>query len=193
MSWERRTIVQLRDRFRDLVHPLGILELRVSKATVKLRYIDPEGLGRRGAFRVHPRLPALQIWPDEDEGYEFIRSMARSDEAIIRQIEHIKRVRDAEESLMRARAKGEPPRREDWQVAQEARIQRTKQMQPMDEDVEGRIVMLKEIEDAVRIGRDDILRRSRTLPREPIEVRLDPKAPVRFRQKIQIRLFVQFE
>lgn len=192
VSWESRAIVQLRERFRDLIHPLSSLEIRVSWAMVRAKYIDTEGLGRKGAFRVHPRLPALQIWPDLEDGYAFVQSMVEMDEDIIEQIERTKRVRDAREALMAARSRGEPPRREDWLAAQEADALPIRARRPTEDETKGRIVMLREIEDAVRMWRSEIIQRQRAFPAEPVEIRLDPKAPIHLMRRIQILLVVQY-
>lgn len=193
MSWEKSAIIKLRERFRDLVHPLSNLKIRVSGATVRMKYIDTEGLGRKGAFRIHPRLPALQIWSDLEDGYAFIQSLVKMDEDIIEQIERIKRVRNAREALMAARSRGEPPRREDWLVAQEGDALSIRARRPTEDETSGRLVMLRDIEDAVRMGRSEMIQRRRVLPTEPFEIRLDPKAPIHTIMRIQIILVVHFK
>lgn len=192
MSREKSTIRSLRERYRDLVHPLSRLELKLSGATIRVEYIDAEGLGRKGVFRLHPRLPALQIWPDMETAYEYIRSLVRADETIIRSIEQLRRVREAEEAVMKARSRGKPPRREDWQIIQEARAQPIKLRPGIVDRAVRNLVTFREIEQAVAIRRDEILQRRRALPKEPIDVRLRPDAPIQLRSRISIRLIVRF-
>jgi hypothetical protein len=193
VSWKRSLIISLRQRYRDLIHPLSSLELELSGATVRAEYVDAEGLDRKGAFRVHPSLPTLQLWPDMEAAYEHIRSLARSDEAIIRNIEQLRRVREAEEAVTKARSRGKPPRREDWEVIQEARAQPIRLRTAPVEGEESSLVTLQEIGQAVASRRADILQRSGVLPKEPVRVPLRPDAPVRLRSKISIRLIVQFD
>jgi len=57
-------IAHLRDRYRDIIHPLDRLEIAFPRANVRIEYVDRGNEGKKGAFRVHPRLPVLQIWPD---------------------------------------------------------------------------------------------------------------------------------
>lgn len=105
-------IAQLRERYGDVVHPLYLLEIALPRAKVRMEYVDRSGKGRRGAFRVHPRLPALQIWPDVETGRRLLRAMAGVEEDIMRRIHMRERLRDAKEEIVRAHSRGEPPRRE---------------------------------------------------------------------------------
>jgi len=193
LSREKTTIRSLRERYRDLVHPLSNLELRASGAMVRAEYIDAERLGRRGAFRLHPRLPAIQIWPDAETAYNYIRSLTQTDEEIVRGIDQLRRVREAEEAVMRARSRGEPPNRRDWQIIQEARARPMRLRPPVEEGSSGSVVTLREIEHAVAVRRAEILQRRRALPKEPVEVRLRPGAPARLMSGVSIRLMVQFD
>jgi hypothetical protein len=193
LSREKTTIRSLRDRYKDLVHSLSNLEIRVSGATVRAEFIDTERLGRKGAFRLHPRLPAIQIWPDMETAYKYIRSFTQTDEDIVKGIEHLRRVREAEEAVTRARSRGEPPSRRDWQIIQEARAQPMRLRPSIEEGSLGSVITLREIEHAVTVGRTDILQKHRALPREPVEVRLRPGAPTRLRLGVSIRLMVQFD
>lgn len=187
------TIRSLRDRYRDLVHPLSNLEIKVSGATVRAEYVDAEKLGRKGAFRLHPRLPAIQIWPDMETAYKYIRSLTQTEEDIVKGIEQIKRVKEAEEAVTRARSRGEPPSRKDWQIIQEARAQSMRLRPSIVEGSLSSVITLKEIEQTVTVGRADILQKHRALPKEFVEVRLRPSAPARLRLGVSIRLMVQFD
>jgi hypothetical protein len=84
-----------------------------------------------------------------EAAYEHIRSLARSDEAIIRSIEQLRRVREAEEAVTKARLRDKPPRREDWEVIQEARAQPIRLRTAPVEGEESGLVTLQEIVQAV--------------------------------------------
>ncbi len=193
MSSEKTTMVSLRGRYGDRVHPLSVLEIRLQGVMVRAEYIDTDGFGRRGVFRLHPRLPALQIWPNLDTANEYLRSLSQADEKIIRSIEQLRRVREAEEALVKARSRGEPPRREDWLVAQEARTPPIKSGLSREKETTGGMVTLKEIDQAVASSKVEILRKQRALPREPVKVQLKPGTPIQLKSRASILLVVQFE
>lgn len=116
MSWDKTTIRSVNERYRDLFHPLSNQELRASFATVRAEYVDAEGLSRRGAFRLQPRLPAIQIWRYAETAYNYIRSMTQMDEEIVKGIDQLRQVREAKEAVAGARSRGELLSRRDWQI-----------------------------------------------------------------------------
>lgn len=193
LSLEKSTMMSLRGRYSDRAHPLSVLEIKLPGLIVRAEYIDTDGSGRKGVFRLHPRLPALQIWPDMDTANEYLRSLTQADEKIIRSIEQLRRFREAEEALIKARSRGEPPRREDWLVVQEARATPIRSRLSRDEETTGGLVTLKEIGQAVAAGKAEVLRKHRVLPKEPVKVQLKPGTPFQLKSRASILLVVQFE
>ena len=185
-------IDQLRGRYGDVIHPLDNLEIDLQTAKVRLEYIDRSGAGRRGAFRVHPRLPVLQIWPNVEIGLELIRAMEEVEEEIVQRIRLQERLRDAKEEIVRSRSRGEAPRQEDWSFVQESRIPPPRTDRRLDRGLEGRTITLKDIERAVAMERQELLKRRRVLPDGAAEIRLDAGAPVKLRPLIEIKLLVEF-
>ncbi|UCH57650.1 MAG: hypothetical protein JSV18_01660 [Candidatus Bathyarchaeota archaeon] len=185
-------IIQLRERYRDLVHPLSRLEIFFPGAKVRLEYLDLSRQDKKGAFRVHPRLPALQIWPDMESGERLLRSMGRTEEEFLNRIRIQEQLREAREAIMQARARGRPPSQEDWKLVQETRLRPLKPGRSSNTELEGRVLKLKEIESAVVQERRDLLRMRGVLPTEAVEIPLKPDAPTMLRPSIQVKLRVQF-
>lgn len=186
-------IAQLRDRYRDSVHSLNRLEITFPTAKVRMEYIDRSHSGKKGAFRVHPRLPALQIWPDVEEGQRLLRAYARVENEIIQRIQLQERLRDAKEAIAKARSNGVPPRTDDWKLVQETQIPPIRNGRSVDRRLEGRTITLSEIEQAITRTRRELLRNRRPLPREPVEIRLKSGVPVKLRPSIGVRLRVTYE
>ena len=64
--------------------------------------------------------------------------------------------------------------------------------QPIDRDLEGRTIVLKDVELAIARERREILRGRRTLPKEAVGIRLKSGAPVKIRPLIEVRLLARF-
>jgi len=185
-------IAHLRDRYRDIVHPLDRLEIAFPRAKVRMEYVDRGNEGKKGAFRVHPRLPVLQIWPDIETGRRLLRDMASVEGEIVQRIHMQERLRDAKEAIVMSRARGEPPRRDDWRLVQESQIPPLMNSRRVDRDLEGRTIILKDIERSITSERRELLRRRRILPKEAVEIRLKSDVPVKLKPTIEVRLWVQF-
>jgi len=185
-------IAQLRERYRDIIHTLDRLEIAIPMAKVRMEYIDRSGRGRRGAFRVHPRLPALQIWPDVATGRRFLRVMAGVEKEIVQRIQLQERLRDAKREIARARSRGVPPRPENWRLVQESQIPPLRAGQPIERELEGRTIVMKDIEQIITRERRELLRRYRALPKTAVNIRFDAGAPVKLRHPIELRLWVRF-
>ena len=184
-------IAQLRERYRDIIHTLDRLEIALPLAKVRMEYIDRSGRGRRGAFRVHPRLPALQVWPDVATGRRFLRVMAGVEEEIIQRIQLQERLRDAKREVARARSSGAPPRPEDWRLVL-SQIPPLRAGQPVERELEGRTIVLKDIEQIIARERRELHKRHRALPKAAVDIRFDAGAPVKLRHPIELRLWVRF-
>jgi hypothetical protein len=184
-------IAQLRERYRDIIHTLGRLEIALPMTKVRIEYIDRSGRGRRGAFRVHPRLPALQVWPDVATGRRFLRIMAGVEEEIVQRIQLQERLRDAKRQVARARSRGAPPRPEDWRLVQ-SQIPPLRAGQPVERELEGRTIVMKDIEQIITRERRELLKKRRALPKAAVDIRFDAGAPVKLRHPIELRLWVRF-
>jgi hypothetical protein len=100
--------------------PLDRLEIAFPRAKVRMEYIDRGNEGNKRAFRVHLRLSILQIRPDIETRRRLLRAMAGVEEDIMQRIHMQERLRDVKEAIVRSRARGEPPRRDDWRLVQES-------------------------------------------------------------------------
>ncbi len=58
-----------------------------------MEYVDRGNEGKKGAFRVHPRLPVLQIWPDIETGRRLLMDMASVEGEIMQRIQLQERLR----------------------------------------------------------------------------------------------------
>jgi len=92
-------IAHLRDRYRDIVHLLDRLEIAFPRVKVRMEYVDRGNEGKKGAFRVHPRLPVLQIWPDIESGRRLLRVMPSVEGEIIQRIHMQERLREPKKRL----------------------------------------------------------------------------------------------
>jgi len=190
---ERALIADLRARFSDAVHPLSQFDLRTAGATVRLEYSDSEGRGRRGAFRVHPRLPSLQVWPDMSNGQRFMSSRDEHEERLRGRVDRYERIQRAKEAVAEARYRGTTPRQEDWEAAREAISPSIRAARAPEEADEGRTVRIREILGAVEQERRALMDREGALPTSPVRVRLKGEAPVKLRASVPINLVIAFE
>jgi hypothetical protein len=190
---ERALIADLRARFRDAVHPLSQFELRSGSATVRLEYSDNEGRGRKGAFRVHPRLPALQVWPDASDGQRFLRAMGEHEERIRDRVDRYERIQRAKEAVAVARYRGTTPRQEDWETARGAMSPSRRAARTQEEADEGRTVRISEILGAMEQERRMLIDRDGALPLDPVRVRLKGEAPLKLRASVPINLAISYD
>jgi hypothetical protein len=190
---ERALIADLRARFRDAVNPLSQFELRTVGATVRLEYSDSEGRGRRGAFRVHPRLPALQVWPDMSDGQRFMSARGEHEERVRGRVDRYERIQRAKEAVAEARYRGTTPLQEDWETAREAMSPSIRTARAPEEAGEGRTVRISEILGATEQERRMLMDRDGVLPPKPVRVRLKGEAPVKLRASVPINLVITFE
>ncbi len=124
MSWEKVSIHQLRDRFNDIVLPLKRFELLLDTIQIGMMITSGEG-----AFRVHPRLPAIQVWPSMKEGYEYMKKMKSTESKIIQDMKSLSKVRAAKDAVHRARQEGRAPRSEDLKLS-DIRVDRREKLSP---------------------------------------------------------------
>ena len=118
--------------------------------------------------------------------------MASVEGEIVQRIHMQERLRDAKEAIVRSRARGEPPRRDDWRLVQESQIPPLRNNRRVDRALEGRTIVLKDIEQSIARERRELLRKRRILPKEAVEIRLRSGVPVKPRPTIEVRLWVRF-
>ena len=70
-----------------------------------------------GAFRVHPRLPAIHVWSSMKDGYEYIKALNSAEGKQIEDMKKLTKIRTAKETVHRARLEGRTPRSEDRELA----------------------------------------------------------------------------
>jgi len=62
----------------------------------------------------------------------------------------------------------------------------------VDRNLEGRTIVLKDIERSITSEKRKLLRRRRILPKEAVEIWLKLGVPVKLKPTIEVRLWVQF-
>lgn len=62
----------------------------------------------------------------------------------------------------------------------------------VDRNLEGRTIVLKDIERSITSEKRKLLRRRRILPKEAVEIWLKFGVPVKLKPTIEVRLWVQF-
>lgn len=183
-------INQLRDTYGDRVHPLGRLEINLPLARVRMTLRDRNDEELEGAYRIHPRMPSIEVWPDVKTAEESMVIRNKREDSIVDRIDLQDKLRAAKEAVMEARLRGEPPKQEDVDFIDGARLRptfpgKTITIQP------SRIITLKEIEEAVNSARR-ISGESNRSRYKPLEIPLRHGAPVRIMSSIPVILVVEF-
>jgi hypothetical protein len=117
--------------------------------------------------------------------------MAGVEEEIVQRIQLQERLRDAKRQVARARSRGAPPRPEDWRLVQ-SQIPPLRAGQPVERELEGRTIVMKDIEQIITRERRELLKKRRALPKAAVDIRFDAGAPVKLRHPIELRLWVRF-
>ena len=176
LSWEKSSINQLRRKFSDSVTPLKRLELSLENINIGLRITSGEG-----AFRVHPRLPMIQIWSSMKEGYEYVKALNSAEGRHIQDMKKISKIRTVKETMYRARLEGRTPRMKDRELAN-TRIDRREKASLQHQAYE---VNLKEIYSTVM----NIRKRMYSQPE--LVVPLGGNRPVQISKRLPIRLVLK--
>jgi len=183
-------ITHLRDTYGDRVHPLGRLEINLPKAQVRITLRDRNDVELEGAYRIHPRLPSIEVWPDVKTAVESMAIRNRREDSIVDRIDLQNKLRAAKEAVMDARLRGEPPRQEDVDFIDGARLRPTFPGKSVI-DQPSRIITLKEIEEAIVSARRITGAYTRT-SHKPFEIPLSYGAPARIMSTIPVILVVEF-
>jgi len=176
MSWEKVLILQLRNRFNDVVLPMKHFELLLDTIQIGMMITSGEG-----AFRIHPRIPAIQVWSSMQEGYEYMKKMNTIESKLIQDMKSLSKVRAAKDAVYRARQEGRAPRNEDLKLS-DIRINRRKKLTPQISVYE---VSLREIFSTV--SKHGVGLQSQT----ELIIPLGDNRPVRISKRLPIRLVLK--
>jgi hypothetical protein len=182
-SWERDTVDRLRQRFSDLVHPLRRLELGLEDVSIKFMLGEEQG-----AFRVHPRIPALQIWSTVKEGNSYLKALSKSNATYRSDVNRVSEVKAAREALLKARKQGVAPKAGDVEIAGRD-SSRVRKSSGVLQDRNLMEVKLAEIATSVR----DVRQRRRVDQESPMVVPLRSWAPVRLARSVPLKLVLYFQ
>ena len=183
-------ITHLRDAYGDRVHPLVRLKINLPQALVRMKLRDQNDREKEGAFRIHPRHPSIEIWPDMKTARDSMEIRDRREDAIIDRIDLQNKLKAAKEAVMEARLRGEPPRQEDIDFIDGARLRPTFLGKSVTNQP-GRIISIKEIEEAIVSARQMTEAKPR-INNKPFEISLRKEAPIRIMSSIPIILVVEF-
>ena len=176
MSWEKSSVIQLRRKFSDSVTPLKRLELSIENVNIGLRVTSGEG-----AFRVHPRLPAIQVWSSMKEGYEYIKALNSAEEKQIEDMKKLSQIRTAKETVHRARLEGRTPRSVDRELAN-TRIDRREKSQLQ---LQVHQVFMKDIYGTVKSIRESMYNQPELV------IPLGGNRPVQISKRLPLRLVLK--
>ena len=166
----------MRRKFSDSVSPLQRLELSTDKVNIGLRITSGEG-----AFRVHPRLPAIQVWSSMREGYEYINALNSAESRQIADMKQLTKIRTAKETVHRARLEGRTPRSKDRELAN-TRIDRREKSQLQ---LQVHEVYLKDIYTTVQNIRESMYNQPELV------IPLGGNRPVQISKRLPIRLVLR--
>ena len=180
--WERKTISNLRERFSDLVHSVNRLDFSMDDVTVK--FLIGEG---KGVFRVHPRLPAIQLWPTRENGENYLKRLSESNNHFREDVSNVSKVKAAREAILKARKRGMPPKASDMRVAGRvsSRIRRGASA------LQDRSMMEIKLDEISKSVEDAKLRR-RSSQRNPMVVPLRLGVPSKLAKSLPVRLVINF-
>jgi len=184
-------INHLRNAYGERVHPLGRLEINLPIARVRMRLRERNEGEKEGAFRIHPRLPSIEVWPDVKTAGESMEIRDRREDAIVDRIDLQNKLKAAKEAVMDARLRGEPPRQEDVDFIDGARLRPTFPGKSIINQP-SRIITLKKIEEATISARRITGANTRT-SHKPFEIPLNHGAPARIMSTIPVILVVEFK
>ncbi len=186
----RTTIGQLRSSYRDQIHPLKNLRISYPGILIKMEYLAENSKGERGVFRIHPRLSQIEIWPDTESATATQEKRLHNEEEMLEQIHRKTSLKDARESVMKARKERRPPNRNDLSIIRGTRIGPEKTRRSMRNE-KRRVITLREIEDTLRSVQRET-DRSRSAHQKLLEITLRPDAPVKLARYSPVKLIVEF-
>jgi len=134
-----------------------------------------------GAFRVHPRLPAIQVWSTMKEGYEYTKALNSAEGKQKEELKKLSKIRTAKETVHRARLEGRTPRSEDRELANTRIDRRDKGSQRL----EVHEVYLKEIYRTVKSIRDSMYNQPELV------IPIGGNRPVQISKRLPIRLVLK--
>ena len=181
--WERDTVDRLRQRFSDLVHPLNRLELRIEDVSVKFLLEDG-----KGAFRVHPRTPTLQLWSTIEEGNSYLKELSSINSTFRNDVSRVSEVKAAREAILKARKRGVAPKASDMKIAG-GDASRVRKGASRFQDKKLMEVKLAEIGTAVK----DVRQTHRLDAANPLVVPLRTRAPVRLARSLPLKLVLYLQ
>ncbi len=186
----RTTIGQLRSSYRDQIHPLEKLRIPYPGMLIKMEFLDENSDRERGVFRIHPRLSQIEIWPDTESAIAAQEKYRHIDEEILEQIHRKTSLKNARESIMKARKERRPPDRDDLSIIRGTRIRPEKTRRSM-RDEKRRVITLREIEDALKSVQRETYRIG-SAHQKCFEITLRPDAPVKLARYSPVKLIVEF-
>lgn len=176
MSWERELILHLREKYSDRVFSLKSFEISIDSINVNMIITTGEG-----AFRVHPRLPELQVWSSIQEGNEFMQRINEIESKHRNDMKTLSEIRTAKEVVHRARLEGRTPRIEDLRLA-EIRINR-REKTPYQFQVHN--IKLREIYNTVVNYKEQIQKQPEII------IPLGDNRPIEISKRLPIRLILK--
>ena len=183
------TIAQLRSLYRDHIYPLDDHRIFYSGIMIRIEYIDINGEGKRGVFRVHPRLPQIEIWPNTKSAHKALQKLMRFEGEIRDRINLMTSLRAAKESIAKARVARKPPDRNDMSIIQNTWIRPGRTRRTW-RDERCRAIKIQNIEDVARSVQSDLIIIQEVSP-DPIEIALRPDAPVKLLRFSPIKLIME--
>lgn len=186
----RTTIGQLRSSYRDQIHPLEKLRIHYPGMLIKMEYLNENSDGGGGVFRIHPRLSQIEIWPDTESATATREKQLHNEEEMLERIHRKTSLKNARESVIKAREERRPPNRNDLAILRSIRIRPEKTRRSM-RDEKRRVITLREIEDALRSVQRET-DRSRSAHHKYLEITLRPDAPVKLARSSPVKLIVEF-
>lgn len=186
----RTAIGRLRSSYREQIHPLRNLSISYPGMLIKMQYFNVNRDGGSGVFRIHPRLPQIEIWPDRKSAVATLNKQRHIEEEMLEQIHLKTSQKKARESVVKARDERRAPNRDDLNIIRDSRI-RPDRTQRTGRDEKRRVITLREVEDAVRsVQREPD--RSRWAHQKYIEITLRPDAPAKLARHSPVKLMVEF-
>lgn len=181
---------RLRSSYRDQIHPLENLRISYPGMLIKMEYLDENRDGEGGVFRIHPRLSQIEIWPDTKSATATQEKQLHNEEEMLEQIHRKTNLKNARESLIKARKERRPPNRDDLSIIRGTRIRPEKTRRSV-RDEKRRVITLREIEDALKSVQRET-DRSRSAHQKYLEITLRPDAPVKLARYSPVKLIVEF-